>query len=160
MKLARSYRTVAVAALLLAAMVPLSACTSVGPPAPPHTPKASPPPAAVPYAVPTAQHGELARIVYERPGSLDGVSVQVPAGGVGYNVDFGCKADTSSRQIGFELLHGTTVIVSGTGRCDGNDYSDTALLPGSPAESVHLVFTGSVSKISAAYLILAPSQPS
>ena len=104
--------------------------------------------------------GELARIVYTRSGTATvGASVEVPAGGAGYNVDFGCRGASSSASIGFELLHGTTMIVAGTGHCDGNDYSDTALPPGTPSESVHLVFTGDLSAISAAYLILAPAQP-
>jgi hypothetical protein len=88
-----------------------------------------------------------------------GVSVDVPPD-EGYNVDFGCKAGSPSTSIRFELLSGTTTIVAGTGPCDGNDYSDTSLLRGHPAEAVHLAVAGDLSQISAAYLILVPTQPS
>jgi hypothetical protein len=147
---------------LVAVALSLAACTPTAPPSFPHNHKATVPPraAALTYAVPAVQPGELARILYTKPGSLDGATVDIPAGGHGYNLDFGCRADDPSQKIGFELVHGTTMIVAGTGHCDGNDYSDTALPPGSPAESVHLVFTGVGPTISAAYLILAPSEPS
>ncbi len=162
-------------ALVAAATLALAACsantptTSSAPPASlpsvspstgPTGPTTSPPPAASVYAVPPALVGELARIVYVKPGTVDGANVVVPAGRSGYFVDFGCTAADPAQEIGFELLHGSTKVASGTENCDGTDHKDTAVVAGAPAETLHLELTGNLSGVSAAYAVVAPSQPS
>jgi hypothetical protein len=143
---------------LVAAATMLSACATA---APPHAAAVHSATAASTtvndYSVPLVQKGEVARIIYTRPGSVDGVSVDVPASTVGYDIDSGCKSAHPAHKIGFELLQGTTMIVKGSTICDGIPYRDTAIVPDSPAETVHLVFTGDMSAVSDAYLVLFPS---
>lgn len=147
--------------VVLAAMaMSLTGCTTALPSARPAThglTAPTPSTTTVAYMVPAVQRGELARIADARPGPVDGVSVHVPAGTLGYDIDYGCKAANPRHKFGFELLHGTTRSVAGSTLCDGIAYRDTALVPHTPAETVHLVFTGDMSEVSDAYLVLFPS---
>ncbi|HEX4443473.1 MAG TPA: hypothetical protein VHZ81_07855 [Galbitalea sp.] len=111
---------------------------------------------AVIYSVPVPQPGELARIVYQRPGAVYGKTISVPAGATGYNIDVGCTSSHPHQKVSFELTHGSTVVVDATNNCDGGDVRDTAILPRAPAETLQLSFTSDMSGISSAYLILTP----
>lgn len=109
---------------------------------------------AAPYAVPPPLKGELGRIVLT-PGSDVGETVSVPGNDTAYAVDFGCTGSSKLAKIRFEVTHGSKLIVSGTGRCDGSPYRDTAIVAAHPKESVQLSLTGDTSTVSRAYLVLS-----
>ena len=141
------------AVILIAVGFGLVGCTT--PPPKPVPTATTARPAAVIYSVPVAQPGELARVVYQRPGAVYGKTFSVPAGGTGYNIDVGCKSSRRGQKISFQLTHGSSVIVAGTNTCGVGDLRDTAIVPRTPAETVQLSFTSDMSRISAAYLILS-----
>jgi hypothetical protein len=159
MTIARRAAPYAIGVIVVGTTLLLAACSAT--PAPlsaPHRTSPSSHPALAPYAVPTVQRGELARIVYTRPGTVNGISVRVPAGEFGYDVDFGCQATNPLHKFGFELMHGRALVVAATGVCNGTPLRDTAILSYAPAETLELVFTGDLSKVSKAYAVLLPAQ--
>jgi hypothetical protein len=69
----------------------------------------------------------------------------------------GCESSNPHGKISFELTHGSTEIVGATTLCNGGDVRDTAILPTIPPQTLQLAFTGDMSGVSAAYLIIAPT---
>jgi hypothetical protein len=82
----------------------------------------------------------------------------VPANATGFSIGAACEGAGSSTHIGWTISPGSggPAISSGRVRCDGNNYVDSALVPGS-AQSVHLVLTGDLRQVRAAYVVLQPS---
>src|ERR1700743_2111569 len=135
----RAFAASVSAVVLLGAVLGLAGCTTPHPkPAPTATPARR---AAEVYSVPVPQPGELARIVYQRPGAVYGKTLSVPAGTTGYNIDVGCTSSHPGQKISFQLTHGSSLIVGWTNMCGAGEARDTAILPRPPAETVQLSFT-------------------
>jgi hypothetical protein len=108
-------------------------------------------------AIPAPASGDLARLVYSSPTDPQEVDATIPANGPGYSVEIGCTATAAKKSVGFQVLDGESMVVSGSIVCNGENIVDTAVAAGAPAQSVHLVLTGADPSVTSAYLILAPS---